>query len=116
MDGLRARGIEGFIPPKRVTHAQWREMTCPKGRMPQAATERERMARKLRTRRGRARYDRRKETVEPVFGYIKQVQGFRQLLLRGRDKARSMWRFHCAVYNLMKILRAQASAAGGRGG
>jgi transposase len=107
--GLRQRGIEGFIPPQRVTHTQWREMKAVRGRIRKTATERERMARKLRTKRGRLRYDRRKETVEPVFGYIKQVQGFRQLLLRGQAKARSMWRFECAVYNLMKMVRAGMS-------
>jgi len=36
--------------------------------------------------------------------------GFRQLLLRGRDKARSMWRLQCAAFNLMKLYRAQLSA------
>jgi len=109
LEGLRERGIEGFIPPQRVTHTQWREMKPARGRIPKRATERERMARKLRTKRGRLRYDRRKETVEPVFGYIKQVQGFRQLLLRGLAKARSMWRFECAVYNVMKMVRAGVS-------
>ena len=41
------------------------------------------MRRKLRTRRGRERYTLRMETVEPLFGQIKQGQGFRQFLLRG---------------------------------
>lgn len=108
--GMAERGIEAFIPPKRVTHREWREMTPPRGRIPKAATERDRMMRKLRTKAGRARYDRRKETVEPTFGYIKQVQGFRQVLLRGQDKARSMWRFECAVYNLMKMVRVAGGA------
>jgi transposase len=114
--GVRERGIEAFIPPKRVKHNEWREATAPRGRIPKAATARERMARKLRTKRGRARYDRRKETVEPVFGYIKEVQRFRQLLLRGKEKARSMWRFECAVYNLMKMARRLATARPKMGG
>lgn len=109
LEGLSERGLEAFIPPKRVKHSEWREMTPPHGPVPRGATDKDLMMRKLRTKAGRARYDRRKETVEPVFGYIKQVQGFRQVLLRGREKARSMWRFECAVYNVMKMVRMRAA-------
>lgn len=109
--GLRERGIEAFIPPRRVTHTQWREAKPPEGPVPEGASEKELMERKLRTEAGRARYDRRKETVEPTFGYIKQVGGFRQFLLRGQAKAKSMWRFECAVYNLVKMIRAGVSQA-----
>ncbi len=66
------------------------------------------MRRKLRTKRGR--YKLRQTSVERVFGNIKEVMGFRQLLLRGKDKARSMWRLQCAAINLMKLYRAQLSA------
>ena len=44
------------------------------------------MRRKLRTRRGRERYALRMQTVEPVFGQIKQGRGFRQFLLRSQEK------------------------------
>jgi len=45
----------------------------------------ERMQRKLRTIKGRATHSKRKEIVEPVFGQIKGVRGFRRFLLRGVD-------------------------------
>jgi hypothetical protein len=64
------------------------------------------MREKLRDQEIRARYKRRQETVEPTFGYWKEVQGQRQERLRGVAKARSMWRFQCAVYNFMKRIRA----------
>ncbi len=61
------------------------------------------MRRKPRTKRARARYKLRQTSVEPVFGNIKQGMNFRQLLLRAKDKARSMWRLQCAESNLMKL-------------
>ena len=56
---------------------------------------RDRMRRKLQTRRGRQRYALRMETVEPVFGQIKQGRGFRQFLLRGLDKVNGEWSLIC---------------------
>jgi integrase len=44
------------------------------------------MAHKLKTKAGRALYALRKQTVEPVFGIIKSVLGFRQFSLRGLKK------------------------------
>jgi len=49
-------------------------------------------------------------------GHIKEAMGFRQLLLRGEQKARSVWRFRCAAFNLMKLywhrtLEGQGQAA-----
>jgi hypothetical protein len=64
------------------------------------------MARKTRTKKGRAVYARRKAIVEPVFGQLDTVQDARRLLLRGKQAARAQWRFHCAVHNLLKLHRA----------
>ena len=64
------------------------------------------MQRKLRTKRGRARYKLRQESVEPVFGFIKEELGLRQFLLRGLEKVRSMWKLTCAAHNLWKMYRA----------
>jgi len=49
------------------------------------------MAAKVRTPAGRAVYARRKVIVEPVFGQIKEVRGFRRFLLRGLQKIRGEW-------------------------
>jgi transposase len=99
-------GVEAFIPPDKVKHSQWRTAEAPKGRIPKNATVRKRMRRKLKTKRGRARYKLRQTTVEPVFGQIKQGRGLGQFLLRGLEKVRSSWRFDCAVHNLIKLFRA----------
>jgi hypothetical protein len=61
------------------------------------------MRRKLRTKKGRQRYALRMETVEPVFGQIKQGRGFRQFQLRGLEKVRREWRLICTGHNLLKL-------------
>ncbi len=63
------------------------------------------MRRKLQTRRGRQRYALRMETVEPVFGQIKQGRGFRQFLLRGLEKVNGEWSPICTGHNLLKLFR-----------
>jgi hypothetical protein len=55
----------------------------------------------------RSRYRLRKQVVEPVFGQIKQARGFRQLLLRGLDKARGEWALVCTAHNLLKLAAAR---------
>ena len=67
------------------------------------------MERKLRTKKGRDHYRRRKAIVEPVFGQMKHVRGFRQFLLRGLNKARAEWKLICLTHNLLKIWRHQCA-------
>ncbi len=45
----------------------------------------------------------RKTTVEPVFGIIKQVLGFRQFLLRGLKKVNLEWQLVSCAYNLKRL-------------
>jgi transposase len=54
----------------------------------------------------RSRYRLRKQTVEPVFGQIKQARGFRQFLLRGIDKVKAEWALICTAHNLTKLATA----------
>ena len=81
------------------------QQTSPRGRIPKSATLIDRMKRKLATKAGRAIYARRKTIVEPVFGQIKQAQGFRLFLLRGAEKARGEWALVCTTHNLLKLYR-----------
>ena len=74
---------------------------------PEGLTAKERMAHKLRTASGRACYAKRKHIVEPVFGQMKHVRGFRQFLLRGLKKVRGEWNLLCLTHNLLKIWRCQ---------
>jgi len=98
------RGLDPHIATGRHKHSD--PPISPRGRIPKDATPKQRMARKLKTKRGRTVYAKRKTIVEPVFGQMQTVQGARQLLLRGEAKARAQWRFHCAVHNLLKLHRA----------
>lgn len=67
------------------------------------------MAWKLKTQQGRALYGKRKSTVEPVFGIIKQVLGFRQFSLRGLDAVAGEWKLVTMAFNLKRM---QVLAAG----
>ncbi len=69
-------------------------------------TVKERMTRKLRTKKGRETYAERKWITEPVFGQIKRGMGFRQFLLNGIGKMRSEWRMVCMAHNLRKLWAA----------
>jgi hypothetical protein len=69
---------------------------------PQASTS-EVMKHRLQTAQGRARYKLRQQTVEPVFGIIKSVLGFRQFLLRGLQKVELEWQLVCLAYNLKRL-------------
>lgn len=80
--------------------------SSPRSRIPKSATLVERMKRKLMSKAAQGIYARRKSIVEPVFGQIKQAQGFRQFLLRGVGKVRSEWALVCATHNMLKLYRA----------
>lgn len=64
------------------------------------------MKRLLSTKAGKARYVLRQVTVEPVYGQIKHIRDLRQVLHRSLEKVRALWRFDCAVHNLLKIFRS----------
>ena len=70
------------------------------------ATVRERMAAKLQTPTGKKVYSKRKETVEPVFGQIKEARGLRRFLLRGLGSVQAEWSLMCATHNLLKLFRS----------
>jgi transposase len=67
------------------------------------ASAKEVMAHRLKTQTGKALYKLRKQTVEPVFGIIKEVMGFRRFLLRGRTKVGLEWTLVCVSYNLKRM-------------
>lgn len=92
---------EFFIATGRVKHGE-RVPDVPRGRIPANATLQERMARKLKTKRGCAVYARRKAIVEPVFGQIHTRQG-KFVLLRGLEQAAHEWDLIAACHNLMKL-------------
>jgi hypothetical protein len=110
--GLERRGIDPYVATERLKHNE-EIPPVPRGRIPDDLTAKQRMARKLRTKKGREKYARRKAIIEPIFGQVKQVLGFRQFSLRGLAAMRSEWRLMCTVHNRLKLGRhAQEAVAG----
>ena len=68
------------------------------------------MQEKLRTDAGRRIYAKRKQTIEPAFGIIKSVMGFRQFLLRGLAKIRGEWTLVRLAYNVKRLWSLQRPA------
>ena len=101
---LARRHIDGYVAAERQEHGQDRP-PCKRGPLPKGAGLVERMKRKLQTQVGRRIYARRKAIVEPVFGQIKQVRGFRQFLLRGLEKVQTEWALVCLTHNVLKMYR-----------
>lgn len=62
----------------------------------------------LRTTAGQAIYKLRQQSVEPVFGIIKSVPGFRRFRLRGRAQVALEWTLVCVAYNLKRLHRLSA--------
>jgi len=93
---LIALGREAHHPPMepRLT---------PDAPEPETADPLVEMAWKLQTQIGRSLYGKRKSTVEPVFGIIKQVLGFRQFSLRGLDAVTGEWKLVTMAFNLKRM-------------
>lgn len=94
---------------KENHHPNWRERHSEPPALPENATPVQTMAHRLKTKAGRALYALRKQTVEPVFGIIKSVMGFRQFSLRGLTKVSGEWTLVCLAWNLKRlaVLRLQ---------
>jgi hypothetical protein len=93
----------------RIKHGE-RVPAAPRGRPPDDLTVKEKMARKLRTKKGCEIYSKRKAIVEPVFGQIKRARGFVQFSLRGLAKMRGEWCLVCLTHNLLKLFGSQPAA------
>jgi transposase len=61
------------------------------------------MTAKLKSKHGKARYAKRRETVEPVFGQLKEQQGARRFLRRGMRACQADWKLLCGTHNLLKL-------------
>ena len=97
--------VNAVVATGRIRHNE-RVPDAPTGRIPKDATQRERMARRLRTKPGRVDYARRKAIVEPVFGQMKTRQHAKHLRLRGLTGAKGEWTLHAICHNLRKLANA----------
>lgn len=92
-DYKQRKAIEAQLPPEEP--------------VPEGLSSTELMERKLLTERGRELYKLRSQTVEPVFGQIKDVRGFDSFMRRGIEACRSEWSLICATHNLLKLWRSR---------
>jgi hypothetical protein len=63
------------------------------------------MTAKLASDDGKACYAKRKETIEPVFGQLKEQQGGRRFQRRGVAACDAEWKLLCGAHNLLKLWR-----------
>ena len=102
---LEGEEIDSYVATGRDKHGD-QPKPPPRGRIPKDLTKKERMTRKLRTKKGRETYSKRKKIVEPVFGQIKEARGFRRFSLRGLGNVMSEWDLICLTHNLLKLFRS----------
>ena len=99
LKGLEEREIDGFVAAGRQKHGT----AAPAAGKAKEGSRLAAMAQKIAGQGYDSPYRQRKQTVEPVFGQIKQARGFRQFLLRGLDKVKQEWVLVCTAHNLLKL-------------
>ncbi len=110
LQGLEARGIEGYIPDPNLAHAlNGRGRRRHEGRLRHA--EQRRMRQRLRSPAGRAIYARRKAIIEPVFGVLKEQRGMRRFRLRGSPQVAVEMALAATAYNLTRLWSLKRAAA-----
>jgi len=96
--------IKPYIATERDKHNQpFKERFSQPEPLPDNADPVTKMKHRLKTPQGKKLYAKRKSTVEPVFGIIKAVMGFRQFLLRGLQSVSGEWDLVCIAYNLKRL-------------
>jgi transposase len=115
VEACQAADIDPLIALARDEHHPgWRERHSEPAPLPDDAAPMQAMAHRLKTRAGRALYALRKQTVEPVFGIIKSVMGFRQFSLRGLNKVSGEWTLVCLAWNLKRMAVLRPNCVGSR--
>ena len=84
-------------------HPHWEDRFTEPALLTEPASAVDRMKHRLKTIEGRKLYGLRKQTVEPVFGIIKSVMGFRQFLLRGLDAVQGEWNLVTMAWNIKRM-------------
>jgi hypothetical protein len=105
----KAKQIEPMLAMRRYSHhLAVLERFAPDADAPERDDPVIQMAHRLKTQAGRVLYGLRKQTVEPVCGIIKQAMGWRQMSMRGLDKAGGEWALVTMACNvkLLHVLRS----------
>ncbi len=106
IDDCQDKGIEAIISTAREKHNTYLENLLNKDNCAaQDNTPVNKMNQVLKSKKGKEIYKRRKQTVEPVFGIIKEVLGFRRFSLRGEVETDCEWSLVCLGYNLKRLFK-----------
>ena len=106
VERLERRGTEVLVATEAEGRRRRHDFRPPEEPRPRPAVRAEwiaAMRAKMAQPEERARYRLRRQTVEPVFGIVKQVMGFRQFLLRGLDKVEGEWTLVMLAYNCKRL-------------
>ena len=109
---LEARGVEPLVAIGRTQpHRPYDFRPPPNPKAPRRIAEPWRLAMqaKLETPDAKARYARRKQTVEPAFGIIKSAIGFTRFHLRGLANVATEWTLIALAYNCRRLHRLSAA-------
>lgn len=97
-------GVELYVPAGRQKHNnKLDELLSQDPVEPINPTPSEAISHRMLTKVGKAFYALRKTTIEPTFGIIKEVMGFRRFSLRGLDLVTGEWTLVSIAYNLKKL-------------
>jgi transposase/IS5 family transposase len=101
---LEAQGIDLYLPDP-VLAKELNTGRRVQGAAPVRDPAQRSMRRKLRHRVGRAIYQQRKATIEPIFGVLKEQRGLRRFRLRGLAKVGIELALACTAYNITRMWR-----------
>ena len=99
-----AAAVDVYLPPDRLKHRA-ADAAPPRIKSTGAAQMRE----KLTTPAGHRTYALRKTIVEPVFGQIKEIRGFRRFSFRGLPNVTAEWVLICLTHNVLKLFGARCA-------
>jgi hypothetical protein len=107
INDCQSEGIDPIISTAREKHNTYLDsiLNNQDNDASQGSTPADKMNQVLRSKKGKEIYKRRKQTVEPVFGIIKEVLGFRRFSLRGEFETDCEWSLVCLGYNLKRFFK-----------
>lgn len=110
VDKFIEQGIEPNVASGRQSHNErLEERLSETPEAPENPTPVEAMQHRMKTSEGKDFYAKRKSTVEPVFGIIKEAMGFRHFMLRGLEAVKGEWTLVCMAYNFKRLCVLNAS-------
>jgi transposase len=101
----RQRGLKIYCQPQRSRPCEGKSKGHQSARRLKASQAREQMRQRAQSARGQELLALRQMTVEPVFGQIKEVLGFRRFRLRGLSKVNLEWNLVAVAFNCRRLAK-----------